>query len=558
MKDFVIKDRRFRLFAVAFVVVLAVLAIPSQLTHKVKAGTCTTKCAPPPPPPPTVGQFGGPLAGLSASITSLFNGGYGTFVTKWDPIRGLGPVSTEPGCFTCHGAGVDVLTGTAGDTSPVVGQRYGKWNPDGTFNYLDGTGTYPENEGGPIVHGLSNAAFDTLPACNGVSVVASPSGAVESGTTVTLTTATAHLYSVGQLVQVSAVGVAGYNGIFTILSIPTSNSLTYTATQSGLAASGGGTAQNLPREAVPPDATVNSNVRSPNLFGLGLIDNIPDAAILANVGISKPYGITGIANMVPDESGNVRPGKFGQKLNAVSLFQFTANAEFNELGITNNSSLFGVPSQFFPNEHNPQAYAEAGLTYPSACNTDNNSPQDVNQVNIIKMTQFQSLLAPIPPQPPTSATEAGLATFNSIGCSTCHIINFTTQANVKLRTTTGGQTAVIPSLSNVTFSPYSDFLLHDLGSGDSGGIPFQPAGTGQASLTMWRTAPLWGLSNTVIKAVGLMHDNTSPGIAAAIIRHSCTPSPTCTDVGEASAVVANYNALSKTDIENLVAFLGSL
>lgn len=164
------------------------------------------------------------------------------------------------------------------------------------------------------------------------------------------------------------------------------------------------------------------------------------------------------------------------------------------------------------------------------------------------MTQFESLLAPIPPAPPTSQTTAGKTVFENIGCNVCHIETYTTQQNVKLRTTSGGQTAVVPSLSNVTFSPYSDFLLHDMGSGDSGGIPFQPHGTGQASLTMWRSAPLWGLSNILAKEGGLMHDMTSTSIDAAIRRHG----------GEASQVISNYEALNSTDSANLLAFLGSL
>ncbi len=518
---------------------LCLLAVPSRYVKKAEA-VCPT-CPPPPPPPPVVGQFGGPLAGLTTSITNLFNGGYGTYTIKWDPIRGLGPDSTKTGCFTCHGAGTDVLTGTAGDTSPVTGTRFGKWNTDNTFNYLDGNGTSPENEGGPVLHGTSNAAFGTLPGCSQMKIASN--GATESGTTVTITTTTAHLFKTGQEVQVLGVGVSGYNGQYPIVSTPTSTTFTYTATSSGLAASGGGTAQNLPHEVVPADATVVNEVRSPQLFGFGLIDNIPDASITANVGITKKFGITGIANMVPDESGVIRPGKFGQKLDAVSLFQFTANAEFNELGITTNSGPFGVASQFNPNEHLPQ-----GLPYPTACQPDTNAPQDVNQVNIIKMTQFQSLLAPIPPQPPTSQTTAGKTVFETTGCNICHIESFTTAQNVTLRTTTGGKTAVIGSLSNVAFTPYSDFLLHDMGSGDSGGIPFQPHGTGQASLTMWRTSPLWGLSNVLAKAGGLMHDNTSLTIDAAIKRHG----------GEAATVVANYEALNSTDSANLLAFLGSL
>jgi hypothetical protein len=524
------------LFALA---ALCVVAVPSR--YAAKAGAACPTCPPPPPPPPTVGQFGGPLVGLPNNITNLFNSGYGTFVIKWDPIRGLGPVATEPGCFTCHGAGVNVLTGTAGDTSNVTGTRYGKWNTDGTFNYLDGTGTFPENEGGPIVHGISNAAFQTLPGCNQMTIAAN--GAVENGTKVTITTTTQSQFKKGQMVQIGNVPVSGYNGVFVIASTQGPTIFTYTATSTGLAPSGGGQAQNLPHEVVPADATVNNEVRSPQLFGFGLIDNIPDSAILANVAVSKPFGITGIANMVPDENGVVRPGKFGQKLDAVSLFQFTANAEFNELGITTAAGPFGNASMFNSTEHNPQ-----GLAYPTACQPDTHSPQDVSQVNMIKMTEFQALLAPLPPAPPTSETTAGEAVFESIGCSTCHIESFTTQQNVKLPTTTGGKTAVIASLSNVTFNPYSDFLLHDMGSGDPGGIPFQPHGTGQATLTMWRTAPLWGLSNILLKSGGLMHDNTSTTIDAAIQKHG----------GEAATVVANYTALNSTDSANLLAFLGSL
>jgi CxxC motif-containing protein (DUF1111 family) len=87
-----------------------------------------------------------------------------------------------------------------------------------------------------------------------------------------------------------------------------------------------------------------------------------------------------------------------------------------------------------------------------------------------------------------------------------------------------------------------------MGSGDSGGIPFQPNNTGLATLTMWRTAPLWGLSNTLTKAGGLMHDNGSTTLTAAILRHG----------GEAAQVITNYKALDSTDSANLLAFLNSL
>src|SRR5712672_194613 len=113
------KTRRIVSVALFVLPVLCVPAIPSRFVHKV-AATCA-RCSPPPPPPPTVGEFGGPLAGLTSTQTNLFNFGYANFVIKWDPFRGLGPVSTKTGCFTCHGTGIAVLTGTAGDTSNVTG-----------------------------------------------------------------------------------------------------------------------------------------------------------------------------------------------------------------------------------------------------------------------------------------------------------------------------------------------------------------------------------------------------------------------------------------------------
>ena len=336
--------------ALCLLAAVCMLAVPSHFVKKVEA-VCPT-CPPPPPPPPTVGEFGGPLAGLSTTITNLFNGGYGTFVIKWDPIRGLGPVSTKTGCFTCHGAGTDVLTGTAGDTSNVTGTRYGKWNSDNTFNYLDGNGTFPENEGGPIVHGISNATFQTLPGCNQMTIASN--GATESGTTVTITTTAAHGFQKGQEVQILNVPVSGYNGTFAIVSVPSTTTFTYTAKSSGLAASGGGAAQNLPHEVVPADATVVSNVRSPQLFGLGLIDNIPDASITANVGISKKYGITGIANMVRGRKWSGASRKIRSEAGCCFAVPIQRERRIQRTGYHHQQQPLRRVKSFNPNEHLPQ------------------------------------------------------------------------------------------------------------------------------------------------------------------------------------------------------------
>jgi len=502
---------------------------------------------PPPPPPPPPGALGGSLVGLSAGQTSFFNIGYSDFNVKWDPIRGLGPVFTQPGCFTCHGGGVDVITNcafnppsvgcVAGGSSTVLGTRFGKWNSDGTFNYLDGSGTFPENEGGPALHGQSVAQFGTLQACSVMAITSAPTGATESGNTVTITTTVPHRFQVGQTAQVFSVPVAGYNGNFTILQIPKANMFTYTDSVSGLAASGGGSANNMPNETLPADATVVNKLRSTQLYGLGLIDSIPESTLTSNQSAQcankGSTGICGTLNMVPDQNGILHVGRFGQKASVPNLLMFTALAFAREASITN---------AFFPVPHLPQ-----GQPFPAACQPDTSNPEDVNGKDFLQAYQFNEMLASVAPQPPTSQTLAGKAVFENTGCNTCHTESMTTGPNIRLATDlSGGLTAVVAPLSSVQVNLYSDLLLHDMGPKLSGGIPFEPDQQGQATMTMWRTAPLWGLSTRL--GLGLLHDNRTTDLKTAIVFHG----------GEATNTVLSYKALSPTDQANLLAFLTSL
>lgn len=499
----------------------------------------------PPPPPP--GQLGGPLAGLTAEQTTMFDGGYSGFNIFFTASQGLGPTFTAAGCFNCHGGGDNVITRckfnppgvacVAGGSSVLLGTRFGKFNSDGTFNYLDGTGSSPENEGGPVLHIQSVSEFDQTPGCNKTNLAATPRGATESGTTVTITTTKPHGFVAGQRSQLANVGglpSGGYNGIFTILSVPTSTTFTYTNGVSGLAASGGGSADNLPFEVVPADATVANKIRSPELYGLGLIDSIPESTIQANQTAQcqnkGTTGICGVTNMVPDQNGNTHIGRFGQKANVPNLLMFSANAFNNELGITNT---------YFPVKHLPQ-----GLPYPAACAPDQNNPNDVNGEDFLEAYQFNELLAPVIPQNPNPA---GRTVFENTGCNICHTETLTTGPNIKLLLDLNGtMSGVVGPLSNAPANLYSDLLLHDMGPGLTGGIPFQPGMQGQATLTQWRTAPLWGLSTRL--KIGFLHDNRTTDLDTAILDHG----------GEASQVILSYKALSPTDQANLFAFLSAL
>ena len=93
----------------------------------------------------------------------------------------------------------------------------------------------------------------------------------------------------------------------------------------------------LAGEVVPADATIIAKHQAPQLFGLGLIDNIADADIKSQA-IDKGMGVFGMVNMVPDENGTLRPGRFGLKAQAADLIQMTANAELHEIGVTSYRS----------------------------------------------------------------------------------------------------------------------------------------------------------------------------------------------------------------------------
>lgn len=301
---------------------------------------------------------------------------------------------------------------------------------------------------------------------------------------------------------------------------------------------------------------MSGKLRSTALYGLGLIDSIPESTILANVtsectNPGNPYGICGVANMVPDQNtaqnGIMHVGRFGQKAFVPNLLMFTAMAFHDEVGITN---------AFFPVKHLPQ-----GLPYPTKCAPDTNNPNDVNGADFIQSYQFNELLAPVTPGPPN---QAGKTDFENVGCNICHLESMTTGSNIKLVTNlTGGVSSVIAPLSNATVNLYSDLLLHDLGTGLEGGIPYQPnllavcpgstnGGCGQATQTQWRTAPLWGLSTRLL--LGLLHNNRE--VCSSSTDLSCLDRAILDHGGEATPVITNYQGLPSNS--NLLAFLSSL
>ncbi len=286
----------------------------------------------------------------------------------------------------------------------------------------------------------------------------------------------------------------------------------------------------LAGEVIPTDATIHATHQAPAVFGAGLIDNIPDSQISANA-VDKGMGVHGVPNMVFDENGIPRVGHFGLKAQVADLLQIVGFAEQHDLGVTNPISAA---------EDKPQ-----GKSFPPACSIPT-QPNDPG-TQLIAMYHYVLYLAP---NTPGAANTNGQAQFTNVGCALCHIppgtsSSYTTTASAMVPEFWPVTKKVIKSkaLSSQPVALYSDLLLHDLGGTNGDNIVL-----GLATGTMFRTAPLWGLSIKINNGVGLMHDGGAADVPTALQRHG----------GEATTVISNFNLLSSQDQNDLIAFISSL
>ncbi len=269
-------------------------------------------------------------------------------------------------------------------------------------------------------------------------------------------------------------------------------------------------------EVVPPDANVVARRRSTPLFGLGLVDAVPDSLLqqIADFQQSHTPATAGRLHIVEDiaSGGDLRVGKFGWKCQVATLATFSGDAYVNEMGIT---------TPMFPIENAPQG-DESLLDNPDLPVT----PDDSDNSSLEMFTDFMSLLAPPQQRAFTEDAKKGAVLFAQIGCANCHL--------PALRT---GPSAV-GALSNVTFYPFSDFLLHDMGSLGDGIVQ------GDASGREMRTAPLWG----VRVMTSFLHDGRASSLSAAILAHE----------GQGRAAKRAFSGLSITKKNQIITFLKSL
>ena len=277
-------------------------------------------------------------------------------------------------------------------------------------------------------------------------------------------------------------------------------------------------------------ANGNLSFRIPTpVFGAGLIENIPENTILANLAnsASRQLGIAG----VPNRSGNDGSiTRFGWKAQNKSLLIFAGEAYNVEMGITNE--LFPTERGYPPNPIPPGCLVNP--TPEDRTIFEATTPVGVSS-DVDSFAEFMRFLdQPAPACTGTACSpqiQSGAAIFVSIGCANCHTPSMTT-----------GVSNTTPGLSQVQANLFSDLALHHMGSNLADGISQGSAGPDQ-----FRTAPLWGVGQRVF----FLHDGRTSNLLQAIQEHASQGS-------EANQVIENYDQLSPQNKQNLILFLRSL
>jgi CxxC motif-containing protein (DUF1111 family) len=230
--------------------------------------------------------------------------------------------------------------------------------------------------------------------------------------------------------------------------------------------------------------TANLSFRIPTpLFGIGLMEAIPDSTLKANVAATatrrQSLGIGGTFNTSANDGTITR---FGWKAQNKSLLMFSGEAYNVEIGVTND---------LFPQEREETPACASTLGVPEDhANLTTGVPSDIDN-----LTLFMRYLAPPPPPPPPSDPNA---LFDSIGCTMCHTPQMAT----------GNSESA--ALAERTVNLYSDLAVHHMGQALNDGIT-----QGNAKGDQWRSAPLWGLADRLF----FLHDGRTTDLLQAIQLH---------------------------------------
>lgn len=278
------------------------------------------------------------------------------------------------------------------------------------------------------------------------------------------------------------------------------------------------------QERVSSGDPVRTFRMSISTLGDGFVEAISNTSLINNVN-AQPAGQRGTLINVPVfEAGNaLRVGRFGWKDQQASLESFSADAYLNEMGITS-------PLQPTENTSNG-TFVGFGSGFDPVQEPEDDGDDVEAFANFMRATR-------VPGRGPiTAQVNTGSARFDAIGCAICHTRTFVTSPTGTV--INGGAATVPAALGNKTIHPFSDFALHDVGTGD--GIV---QNGGQGTRNQVRTAALWG----VRARIRLMHDGESLTVNDAILRHA----------GQATTARNNYNALTVAQKQEVIAFVLSL
>ena len=281
------------------------------------------------------------------------------------------------------------------------------------------------------------------------------------------------------------------------------------------------------QQLAPSSEDIRAFRMSLSILGDGFIEAIADSTLVNIAQQQRRLSngrIAGQTVQVPvgEAPGKTAVGRFGWKDQHASLLSFAADAYLNEQGIT--SRLQPVDTT-------------------TVCKTTTDPEDEIGADGLGDIDHFAAFMRATlaPPVDPkafyTQKAQAGAQLFAQIGCATCHVSSITTAPEGTL--VNGGAFAVPKELANKIIHPYSDFLLHDIGTGDG----IQQNGPPETANKL-RTAPLWGLRTRD----RLMHDGLSATRENAILRHS----------GEARRVTRAFRELNDRQRDQLLTFINSL
>jgi len=281
------------------------------------------------------------------------------------------------------------------------------------------------------------------------------------------------------------------------------------------------------QEHIPDTENIRTLRAALNTLGDGFVEAIDDSTLMA-IAERQPEESDGrihgeiVQAPIFEAPGQTRVGRFGWKDQHSSLLSFIADAYLNEMGITN---------RLRPTEVTQVLNITTGI---------NDQPDDLGLADIDHFAQFiRGTMVP-PRDEILAATEAshrGQRAFTRLGCSSCHVQSIKTAPAGTV--VDGGMFTVPEALGDKVIHPFSDFLLHDIGTGD-GIVQVGP----QDTANKLRTAPLWGLRTKA----RFMHDLKSLSLENAIERHR----------GEAREAERRFDELSPEERTALITFLNSL